>query len=486
MPKTLIIDDDQDISLLLGDYLLRRGFKVLKAQTGSKALEIIQSEDDLDLVLCDHKMNGTDGKDILLRIREKDPALPVILVSDHHDLRAAVELMKLGAYDYVLKPLFPEDVMHTIEAALTVNGKRTGPAGASTEASISGQNGMTQLYGFGNDYIFGKSPIFLQLLEQIKLVSPTDYSVLIYGESGSGKEAIAQEIHKQSTRASKPFVAIDCGALSRDLAGSELFGHEKGAFTGAINQKKGSFELANGGTIFLDEIANLSYDIQVSLLRVVQERRLRRIGGTRDIPIDVRIIISSNEPLWDAVRKGKFREDLYHRFNEFPIEVPPLRMLKEDIMIFAAHFLAKANQSLGKHIKGFSPEVEAIFRKYVWYGNLRELSNVVKRAALLAEGEHIQEDSIPLEICNHDTPQDADEPPPDSAVMGGSQIPDLQGHLGQGNRLKEASLHQEYAMILKTLKEVNFNKSKAARILNIDRKTLYNKINAYKALGNPH
>jgi two-component system response regulator HydG len=207
------------------------------------------------------------------------------------------------------------------------------------------------------------------------------------------------EIHKRSKRASQPFVAIDCGALSRELAGSELFGHEKGSFTGAINQKIGSFEMANGGTIFLDEIANLSYDIQVSLLLVVQERKLRRVGGTRDI-LDVRIIIASNEKLWESAQKGKFREDLYHRFNEFTIEVPPLRKRKEDIMTFARHFLIKANESLGKNIKGFSSEVEDIFKNYVWHGNLRELKNVVKRAALLSDSEYIEDRSLPFEITN--------------------------------------------------------------------------------------
>jgi two-component system response regulator HydG len=333
--------------------------------------------------------------------------------------------------------------------------------------------------------------VFQQLLDQIILVGPTDYSVIIYGESGSGKEAIAQEIHKRSKRASQPFVAIDCGALSRELAGSELFGHEKGSFTGAINQKIGSFEVANGGTIFLDEIANLGYDIQVSLLRVVQERKLRRVGGTRDIPIDVRIIIASNEKLWDSAQKGKFREDLYHRFNEFTIEVPPLRKRKEDIMIFAKHFLAKANESLGKHIKGFSPEVVEIFRNYIWHGNLRELKNVVKRAALLTDSEYIEDRSLPFEITNYtklqfEGVQDAPEPTlivnaPDPRRQETS-FPKPFG--GEGNSLKDASIDLEYELILKTLKEVNFNKSKAARLLNIDRKTLYNKIKLYQELNN--
>jgi two-component system response regulator HydG len=272
-----------------------------------------------------------------------------------------------------------------------------------------------------------------------------------------------------------------------------LFGHEKGSFTGAINQKIGSFELANGGTIFLDEIANLSYDIQVSLLRVVQERKLRRVGGTRDIPIDVRIIIASNEKLWDAAQKGKFREDLYHRFNEFTIEVPPLRKRKEDIMTFALYFLQKANESLGKKIKGFSVEVEDIFRNYIWHGNLRELKNVVKRAALLTEGEYIEDRSLPFEISNYTKLQfeqqaelvDVEYPP--QAITSASILPlENTGNrtlFSETNSLKEASIDLEYELILRTLKDVNFNKSKAARVLNIDRKTLYNKIRLYQELN---
>ena len=241
-------------------------------------------------------------------------------------------------------------------------------------------------------------------------MAPTSYSVIIYGETGSGKESIAAEIHKRSKRSSKPFIAIDCGALSKELAASELFGHEKGSFTGAMNQKVGCFELANGGTIFLDEVSNLPYDVQVSLLRVVQERKMRRVGGTRDIELDVRILIASNELLWNATRSGKFREDLYHRFNEFSIEILPLRERRDDIMLFATHFLQTTNEELGKQVKGFEPDVEEIFKKYVWYGNLRELKNVIKRATLLTEGDFIEARTLPFEISNYSKLQFADQP----------------------------------------------------------------------------
>ncbi|HLL43715.1 MAG TPA: sigma-54 dependent transcriptional regulator, partial [Segetibacter sp.] len=349
-------------------------------------------------------------------------------------------------------------------------------------------------------YIFSDSAEFKNILKQIDLVSPTNYSILIYGESGSGKEAIAQEIHKRSKRKDMPFVAIDCGALSKELAGSELFGHEKGSFTGALNQKIGSFEIANGGTIFLDEVANLTYDVQVALLRVVQERKMRRVGGTKDIDLDVRIIIASNERLLDSARKGKFREDLYHRFNEFSIEVPPLRERKYDLMIFAKHFLKMTNDELNKNIRGFTPEVEAIFKTYVWPGNLRELKNVVKRATLLCDTDYIMPTVLPFEITNFSKLQfgetaeegssviqikqnEAPAPSAENSYIAPAPAPEpvftKQLEINE-HSLKGASIDAEYEMIVEALRKANYNKSKAAKILNVDRKTLYNKMKQYK------
>lgn len=481
----MIIDDDHDICFLLNKFLTKHGFVVHEALTSRKALEIIEQVTDLDVVLCDYKLDGTDGKAMLIKIKERYPQLPVIIITGYNDLKTAVEVMKMGAYDYMLKPLFPEEILNTIHTAL-----QQGKANAPLQSTVSSQAaaGKSTPSNHQEPYIFGNSQVFQQLIKQISLVGPTDYSVILYGESGSGKEVIAKEIHLKSKRAGKPFVAIDCGALSKELAGSELFGHEKGSFTGAINQKIGSFEMADTGTIFLDEIANLSYDIQVSLLRVVQERKLRRVGGLKDIPIDVRIIIASNEKLWDAAQKGKFREDLYHRFNEFTIDVPPLRDRKEDIMIFANHFLARANESLDKQITGFSKEVEQIFLSYVWHGNLRELRNVVKRAALLTDGTIIEARSLPFEIVNYQKFLfDAGSDVPASFAQPGvnekKDMVTISKTLAEGNSLKEASIDLEYELILKTLKEVNFNKSKAARLLNIDRKTLYNKIKLYQELN---
>lgn len=501
MQKILIIDDDRDMCLLLKRFLTRHNYEVLEAYSGKKALELLETLEP-SLVMCDFRLEDMEGNVLLAKIKEKYPQVPVIIITGYSDIKIAVEVMKMGAYDYITKPLFPDEILVTIRKALeAANTEGTGavhmekktqpaaqqPASSSEPATASATDTKAPTIVHSGDYIFGDTPTFRQLMQQIDLVAPTNYSVIIYGESGSGKEAIAQEIHKKSKRKNKPFVAIDCGALSKELAGSELFGHEKGSFTGALNQKIGSFELANGGTIFLDEVANLSYDIQVSLLRVVQERKMRRVGGVKDIELDVRIIIASNEKLWDAARKGKFREDLYHRFNEFSIDVPPLRQRPDDIMLFANHFLEQTNAELGKNLKRFSPEVEQIFRNYVWYGNLRELKNVIKRATLLSDGEQVEASSLPFEISHYNKLQ-FDRPEPQPAQMHTAAAPveamgDTARNLSE-TTLKGASIDAEYEMILKALKKVNFNKSKAAKLLNIDRKTLYNKMKQYQEFNN--
>ena len=515
MQKILIIDDDRDMCLLLKRFLTRHGFEVLEAYSGKKALELLDTVQP-DLVMCDFRLEDMEGNVLLVKIKDIYPQVPVIIITGYSDIKIAVEVMKMGAYDYITKPLFPDEILITIRKALeaassqdtgAVHVEKQRPAAAPTPSSApastsqasspaSGDKGNQQLVRSG-EYVFGDTPVFRQLLQQIDLVGPTNYSVIIYGESGSGKEAIAQEIHKRSKRKGKPFVAIDCGALSKELAGSELFGHEKGSFTGALNQKIGSFELANGGTIFLDEVANLSYDIQISLLRVVQERKMRRVGGVKDTELDVRIIIASNEKLWDAARKGKFREDLYHRFNEFSIDVPPLRQRPDDIMLFANHFLQTTSEELGKNLKRFSPEVESIFRSYVWYGNLRELKNVIKRATLLSDGEQVEATSLPFEISHYnklqfDSAPQAAEPsrtyyqpqPQQSQPIEEDVLVDTMPRSLSETTLKGASIDAEYDMILKALKKVNFNKSKAAKLLNIDRKTLYNKMKQYQEFNN--
>lgn len=495
MQTILIIDDDRDMCILLKRFLTRHGYEVLEAYNGKKALEILETTEP-SLVMCDFRLEDMEGNVLLGKIKERYPHLPVIIITGYSDIKVAVEVMKMGAYDYITKPLFPDEILVTIKKALEDAEKgesspaiqASAPATSEQKSVIASPNEKQQGITVSGDYIFGDSPVFKQILQQIDLVAPTNYTIIIHGESGSGKEAIAQEIHKRSKRKSRPFVAIDCGALSKELAGSELFGHEKGSFTGALNQKVGSFELANTGTIFLDEVANLSYDIQVSLLRVIQERKMRRVGGVKDIDLDVRIIIASNERLWDAVRKGKFREDLYHRFNEFSIDVPPLRQRPDDIMLFANHFLHQTNIELGKNIKRFSNEVENIFRSYVWYGNLRELKNVIKRATLLSDGEEIEASSLPFEISHFSKLQFEKQPEPVYSSM--ATVPNSFTEVTENQRgisettLKGASIDAEYEMILKALKKVNFNKSKAAKLLNIDRKTLYNKMKQYQEFNN--
>ena len=474
MQKILVIDDDRDMRLLLTRYLQKYGYEVLEAFSGKNALEVLEKIRP-DIILCDFKLGDSTGTSLLVKIKEKYQDVPVIIITGYGDIRIAVEVMKLGAYDYVTKPLFPDEILLTIRKALEMASTPQTPE-PTIKLKKSARPGQ---------YIFSDSPHFRALIEQIDRVAPTNYSVIIYGETGSGKEAVAQEIHTRSERKLKPFVAIDCGALSKELAGSELFGHEKGAFTGALNQKIGSFENANGGTIFLDEIANLPYDVQVSLLRVVSERKMRRVGGTKNIDFDARIIIASNESLWDNERKNKlkFREDLFHRFNEFSITVPPLRERKADISIFAMHFLALTNDDLGRSIKGFTPEVLRIFDNYVWFGNLRELKNVVKRAALLTDDEWIDVRSLPFEISNFHKLQfdqsNTDMTPVASAPQAGQGEPVPQPAT---QTLKSAGTDAEYEMILEALKKVNFNKTKAAKLLNIDRKTLYNKLELHHLL----
>ncbi len=480
MQRILVIDDDRDMRYLLMRYLTKNDFEVWEADSGKAALDLLEAKQP-NLILCDFKLGDMNGNALLKETKARFPGIPVIIITGYADIRIAVEAMKLGAYDYVIKPLIPDEILLTINKALA--GGRSAIEVIKPEKVKKGSAQVSQ-------YIFGDGLVFQNLLKQIIRVAPTNYSVIIYGETGSGKEAIAQEIHKRSQRSQKPFVAIDCGALSKELAGSELFGHEKGAFTGAQFQKVGSFEVADGGTIFLDEIANLPYDVQVSLLRVISERRIRRVGGTKDIPLDVRIVVASNELLWDHTRQNKmrFREDLFHRFNEFAITVPPLRERKEDIKVFADHFLAQANAELDKAILGFSEEVENIFRNYIWYGNLRELRNVIKRAALLTDTDRIESRMLPFEISNFSKLLSHSEPHGPvihtEALVEHEPIaiPVERSLTSFTETIKGASLDAEYGLILKVLKEVNFNKTKAAKVLKIDRKTLYNKLDEYRLL----
>lgn len=475
MAKILIIDDDTDICQLLDRFLKRKGHDTSYVTSGKKALTYLK-ENDADIVFCDFRLPDTDGKELLLSIKELNQKTQVIIITGYSDVKVAVDVIKNGAFDYITKPLLPEEVLMLVDKALAQ--KAAAAQSNSYSDSGTGDNKVEAIphkrhvVADPKNLVVGKSKEAEKLHTQIKLVAPTNYSVIIYGESGTGKESVAYSIHTQSTRKDKPFIAVDCGSLTKELAGSELFGHEKGSFTGAMQTKVGQFELANGGTIFLDEIGNLTYDIQVSLLRVIQERKIRRIGSQKETNIDVRIIVAANEKLSEVTAKGKFREDLYHRFNEFSIDLPALRERNEDIMLFAEFFLRNANAELGKNIEGFVPEVEKIFLDYNWPGNLREMNNIIKRAALLTSKDVITLETLPQEIIFQSKFNLIDDNK--EHTISSKDMPDL----------KSAALHAEYEKILEVLRKVNFNKSKAALILNIDRKTLYNKMKTFNLLVN--
>lgn len=466
MKKILVVDDEGDICMLLKRFLTKNGFEVETAQNGKRGLQLVD-EFKPDLVMTDFRLGDLTGAELLVSIKKKLPHVPVLIITGYSDIKTAISVMKQGAYDYITKPLFPDEILVTVRKALADGGTSDETPTAET------RGGSRKSAKTVSGYVIGQSEVSDELYRQIDLVAPTNFSVIIYGESGSGKEAIAHEIHNRSQRKNKPFVAMDCGAISRELAGSELFGHEKGSFTGALQTKIGHFEMANGGTLFLDEVSNLSYEIQMALLRVVQERKVRRIGGNKEIDLDVRIIVASNERLLESARKGKFREDLYYRFNEFSMEVPALRDRRDDLMLFADAFLQATNDELGKNIKGFTDDVVMDFMSYEWPGNLRELKNVIKRSTLLSNGEYIEEKALPFEIANFQKLREMDED------FGTLPIPQPQNDLDPNPSLKTVANEAEYDMIMQVLRQVNYNKSKAARLLNIDRKTLYNKMKQF-------
>jgi two-component system response regulator HydG len=465
MLPVLIIDDDKDICLVLSRFLSKNNYEVDVANNGEEGLKQLRAK-EYTLVLCDYRLPDMTGVDALRKIKLLRPQTAVIIITGYSDVKTAVETFRYGASDFVTKPLYPDELLITIQETISKNEKRRAgeiPAGQSSEGKGESKR-LRESVPPPTEYIVGRSIQATTVQRHVELIAPSDLSVIIHGETGTGKEFVAQAIHRISKRADKPFIAIDCGALPKELAGSELFGHIKGAFTGAVNDKEGSFELADQGTIFLDEIGNLSYENQVKLLRVIQERRIKRIGATKDIAIDVRIIAATNEDLNKSVKEGKFREDLYHRLNEFKIQLSPLRERKEDIMHFAQHFLAKANHALSKTVQGFSAAAADLITNYYWHGNLRELNNVVKRAVLLTQGDTVQLDSLPQEI-----------------VHANNAPASTNGHVEEEKvgLLKSIAGSAERQAIIDVLEKANYNKSKAAELLKIDRKTLYNKLKLY-------
>jgi len=463
MNKILIIDDEVNIGILLSKFLTRNGFEVTTSTNGNNALDLMTKE-PFNLVLCDFRLEDTDGREMLRKIKTTYPDTGVIIITGYSDIKLAVELIKMGAFDYITKPLYPDEILNTINKAIEAQKaiNQRGNQTSETNNKRESKDGSVP-----EEFVVGKGTASLELLKQIKLVAPTNYSVILNGESGTGKESVAKSIHFNSPRKDKPFIAMDCGSLTKDLAGSEFFGHEKGSFTGALYTKIGHFEMANGGTLFLDEVGNLSYEIQAALLRIVQERKVKRIGSTKEIDLDVRILVATNENLSDSISKGRFREDLFHRFNEFNITVPPLRERGKDIMIFAEYFLKEANAELNRCVTDFSNEVIECLMTYNWPGNVRELKNVIRRATLLSEGNEIQLKALPLEISTFAKASAIEN------AFGANVAVNTNRH-----DLKNAAMEAEYETILNVLKEVNFNKTKAAKILNIDRKTLYNKMKA--------
>ncbi|MDE6451667.1 MAG: sigma-54 dependent transcriptional regulator [Odoribacter sp.] len=436
MARILLVDDDTTFCLMLKTWLAKRGFQVDESFSCREALAKIKGV-KYDVVLTDLRLPDEDGMYLLKKIKSAASDVQVILMTGYADIHTAVQAMKSGAWDYVAKPVIPDEILKKIQDALGRHGQCSSEKKAPFVA-----------------YIKGNSRDSDKLYEYIRLVAPTMMTVLITGESGSGKEYIARLIHEQSDRKNAPFVAVDCGAIPKDLAASEFFGHVKGAFTGAVSDKTGYFVQAAGGTIFLDEIGNLSYDIQVQLLRALEERKVKPVGSDKEIALDVRIVSATNENLKKAVAEGNFREDLYHRLNEFSLQALSLRDRREDIPVFADHFLAASNEELNKAVVGFEPRVMEVFQNYAWPGNLREMRNVVKRATLLCQTDFISMEHIPAEL---------------SEV---SVVPD-------GNELALKREKREVELIREALAKCNNNKSEAARLLKIDRKTLYNKMKLY-------
>jgi len=451
MKRILVIDDDPTFCTMLKTFLTNKGFSVREAFSAAESLKAIRLE-QFDIALSDFRLPDKDGLELLKDIRLLKPKLPVIIMTRYADIRVAIRAIKMGAYEYVTKPINPDEILAAIRGALEK---------AEEESDTNSTQTSFQKNNF--HYVSGASKTSSKVERYIDLVAPTSMSVIIQGESGTGKEYVARMIHQKSKRADKPFMAVDCGALSKELAGSELFGHVKGSFTDAISEKQGQFELSNGGTLFLDEIGNLPYETQLKLLRATQERRIRKIGGNKDIPVDVRIIVATNEDLSDAVKKGTFREDLYHRLNEFKIDVLPLRERQNDIRVFASHFLELANEELSKSVQNFSQDVIDLLHVYSWPGNIREMKNIIKRAVLLATDEQINTECLPSEMVT---------------ALSDTDTPFL-----VTTDLKVIAEQNERTVIISTLDKVHYNKSKAARMLNIDRKTLYNKLRQYGIEG---
>lgn len=461
MKQILIVEDDLAFGTMLQTWLKKKGFDVEKVtNVGAAARWLTEGGgDSVNLILSDLRLPDHDGLFLLTWMRKRNIAVPFIVMTHYAEVQNAVLAMKSGAADYIAKPVQPDILLQKINDALqaasaatpvsqAVSAASAPVSASSTNAAASCTTANANASASVPKYLEGRSEASHQLYDYVRLVAPTPMSVLILGASGTGKEYVARRIHELSARKDKPFFALDCGAIPKDVAASEFFGHKKGAFTGADADKRGAFEVANGGTLFLDEVGNLSYDVQVQLLRALQERRIRPVGGDRELTVDIRLVCATNENLEQAVAEGRFREDLYHRINEFTIYMPQLRERGNDIFLFADLFIRQANAELQRQVDGLDAAAAELLVQHSWPGNLRELNNVMKRAVLLARGRQITAAEL----------QQAMGPVRQNAVST------LHDEADERQRIEEA------------LRQTGGNKAKAARLLGIDRKTIYNKM----------
>ena len=448
----LIVDDEESIRTSLGGILEDEGYRTLFAMDGVEALETANREAP-DLVLLDIWMPRMDGMETLRKLKELDPRLTVIMMSGHGTIETAVRSTKLGAYDFIEKPLSLEKVIITVHNALGVNLLR------EENASL---RGIAQK----DNEMIGISQAMRKLVEQIRIVAPTNASVLISGENGTGKELVARSIHNYGQRREKRFVEVNCAAIPEELIESELFGHEKGAFTGAVAQKKGKFDLADGGTIFLDEIGDMSLKTQAKVLRILQERKFERVGGTRTVEVDVRVIAATNKLLDNEIRAGNFREDLFYRLNVVPFKVPPLRERKDDIPLLVEHFLDLFSRREGRERKVIVPEVMALMKNYDWPGNVRELKNLIERLVIMTPGGTITLNHLPDYITAGETTREI--------VMG------KMGSMQEFASLREAREEFEKEFIIQKLEENDWNITKTAEAIELERSNLHRKIKSYR------
>ena len=469
MKKVLIVDNQISTCELLQKFLSQNNYEVETITQGNPALNMI-GKVKFDVIICEYRLPDIGGGDFFEKVLKIHPSVSMIFMSREVNLKNAVDLIKRGAYNYLTKPLNPDELLEALQDCNQPNESQAPNTTPQEKRPILQEEGINHEFGF----VVGKSKKVLEMISQIKRVGATNYTVIIEGDTGTGKESVARLIHKVSDRFNKPFVAVDCGSLSKEIARSELFGHEKGSFTGAITKKTGLFELANGGTIFLDEIANLSPETQMALLRALQEKVIRKIGGTNEVPIDVRVIAATNEDL--IVKSGStgFREDLFYRLSEFILKVPTLKERISDLQLFIDFFLNQTCEELKVEQPKLSEEVKDIFYNYDWPGNIRELKNVIRRACLFVENDnYIYKSALPHALLKTIAPSAPSQLNGHSKANTGMQVvpQEMEDH-----DLKSAARQAESTRIMEVLQKVNFNKTKAAEILNIHRKTLYSKL----------